>query len=88
MRTYDERRHNRYVKGMRRLREDRQQHGASRLCSCFDADASSGRGAVFDRFADTPQLCSSWCCGNQRKVSGPTRQERRAADIDDWDLAS
>lgn len=29
----------------------------------------------------TPQLCSCWMCGNQRKIDGPTVQETR------WELS-
>lgn len=86
MRSYDERRHNRKVKGLRRVREDRAQHGADTSCPCFADEVTRGRGAEFARFADTPKACSDpFCCGNTRKVYGPTRQERRAATEADWD---
>jgi len=73
------RRHQRYVHGMRRLRQDRAEHGADTTCDCFNQDATHGRGAVFDRFADHPQTCSGPCCGNRRRWEGPSRQELRAA---------
>lgn len=79
-RSYPERKHNRYVKGMRRIKEDRAQHGNDHRCPCF---AANGRGKVFSDFADNPQMCSS-CCGNLRKWEGDTRQERRAAKVEDW----
>lgn len=79
-RDWAERRWNRYVKGMRRIREDRAQHGNDHSCACFE---TSGRGAIFARFADHPQLCSS-CCGNRRKWEGPTRQERRT--VSDYEM--
>jgi hypothetical protein len=84
MRNYNERKHNRFVKGMRRLKEDRQEHTFDKSCPCFSKEAGNGRGAVFARFADYPQTCSSWCCGNQRKVQGPTRQEVRGPKVNDW----
>jgi hypothetical protein len=80
-RTRAERRYNRYIKGMRRIREDRAEHGSDLGCSCFDPD-----GKVFARFADHPKQCSSWCCGNPRRHYGAvTRQEQRAATTHDWD---
>lgn len=72
------RRYSRYVKGMRRIKEDRMEHGDSRVCSCFDPEVDRARGRTFSYFADNPQLCSRWCCGNQRRMYGPTRQEKRA----------
>ena len=84
MRNYNERKHYRHVKGMRRIKEDRAQHGNDRRCPCFSAQADKGKGPEFARFADTPTLCSGWCCGNQRKVSGDTMQERKAATVKDW----
>lgn len=87
MRNYDERRWNRYIKGIRRVREDRMEHGGSKFglaCPCFGDEVTHGRGAIFDRFADTPQVCST-CCGNRRQWEGPSRQERRAPTVKDWD---
>jgi hypothetical protein len=74
-----ERRAARYVKGLRRLRVDRAEHGEDHSCPCFDEDAGRGRGQIFARFADHPTACSGWCCGNPRRWYGErTRQERRA----------
>lgn len=81
MRNRGERQFTRQVKGMRRIREDRAQHGNDHSCPCFGKD-----GRTFSRFADTPTPCSSpTCCGNPRKVDGSTMQERRAATVKDWD---
>jgi len=84
-RSYNERRWSRHVKGMRRIRADRAEHGNTPpgwvQCDCFSDDATHGRGATFARFADTPQNCST-CCGNRRQWEGPTLQERRA--VNDW----
>lgn len=33
---------------------------------------------------DTPCDCSCMMCGNQRKIIGETRQEKRAPKITDW----
>ena len=86
MRSYEERRHNRKVKGLRRVREDRAQHNGDKSCPCFADEVLDGRGATFARFADHPAVCSNpFCCGNVRKACGPTRQERRAATVEDWD---
>lgn len=30
-----------------------------------------------EKQADNMQLCSGWCCGNQRRHRGPTWRERR-----------
>lgn len=89
-RSYSERRHNRHVKGMRRIKEDRAQHGNDHSCSCFD---TSGRGRDFARFADYPKVCSNpGCCGNPRRTKGNlsgigrlTRQEIRGPKVDDWE---
>ncbi len=73
-----ERQQARFTKGMRRIREDRAQHGSDHSCPCFTAD---GHGAAFARFADYPAICSGSCCGNQRRWYGTrTRQEIRS----DW----
>jgi hypothetical protein len=80
-RTRAERRYNRYVKAMRRIHEDRAQHGSDLHCSCFDPDAKE-----FARFADHPKNCSGWCCANPRRKYGEvTFQEQRAPTIHDWD---
>lgn len=85
-RTRTERRYQRYVKGIRRIREDRAQHGNDHGCLCFERDAQRGRGEVFAYFADTPTRCSSYCCGNPRKHFGiVTNQEKRAPQVKDWD---
>jgi hypothetical protein len=75
-RTRAERRYNRYVKGMRRIREDRAQHGSDLWCECFDPD-----GRVFSQFADNPQMIMNpW-----RHFKYPSLQERRAPTVHDWD---
>lgn len=79
------RRFDRYVKGARRLAEDRQEHGEPTSCGCFEPDALKGRGYTFSVFADRPKLCSGWCCGNPRRhhgnsKAGLTRQELRTRD--------
>lgn len=91
MRTRAERRWFRFVKGMRRLKEDRQQHtGTWRTdCPCWAEEAGIGRGRVFARFADTPKQCSCWMCGNPRRYYKAqmgeklTLQERRAFQPDE-----
>jgi hypothetical protein len=84
-RTYNERKHKRFVKGMKRIKEDRAQHGRDHSCPCFSQQASRGKGAEFARFADTPKVCSnSTCCGNPREVDGPTRQEIRGPRVEEW----
>lgn len=68
---------------MRRIREDRAEHGADHSCSCFD---TSGRGLTFSQFADNPKMCSGYCCGNPRKWFGElTRQEKKAPRAQDWE---
>lgn len=83
-RTRAERRHFRKVKGLRRLIEDRNQHYQNSTCPCLEDEARKGKGKVFSRFADYPQTCSSYCCGNPRRHGGSNRerltlQEQRAA---------
>lgn len=79
-RTKLERRRARYLKGMRRIHEDRAEHGTDRSCPCFTAN---GRGRVFARFADHPKVCSGPCCGNPRRHwREPTVHERRVAAAD------
>jgi hypothetical protein len=80
-RTRAERRYNRYVKAMRRIRGDRAEHGSDLRCSCFDPD-----GREFARFADHPKIHSGPCCGNPRRHFGAvTPQELRAPKVHDWD---
>lgn len=80
--NYADRRYARHVKGMRRLRQDRAEHGSDHSCPCFALEADQGRGSEFSRFADTPTLCSDpGCCGNPRHGwGGLTMQERKALD--------
>jgi len=81
VRTRAYRRFKRFVKGMRRIKEDRQQHGNDRSCLCFSVDAEHGRGKTFARFADTPNPCNCAACRNPRSGKGRERltlQERRA----------
>lgn len=75
-RSYEYRRHKRYVKGIRRIKQDRAEHGdawirpggeAVVVCECFEADAEHGRGRTFARFADTPKYCSCWMCDYNTK---------------------
>lgn len=89
MRTRAERRYSRYVKKMRRLRENWAQHAAQRFrdplrepCPCtYDAKTMA-------MFADTPRRCSCWLCGNLRRVYGNRRgalsvQELKALEMSD-----
>lgn len=86
MRSRNDRRWFRYVKGMRRLKIDRNQHtGDFGLeCPCFDDDAGKGRGRVFARFADYPKACGCYMCANPRrgayKSERITLDEKRAND--------
>lgn len=87
MRTRAARRYNRAVKGRRRIREDRAQHGADRHCPCFDPEADRARGKTFSRFADYPKASGCVCCGNPRRHYGNgavTIQELRAPRAEDW----
>ncbi len=71
MRTRAFRRHQTYRHMWRRLKEDRNQHYRWTDCPClFDKKAMA-------RFKEQPAYCSGDCCGNQRKVSGPSISERR-----------
>ena len=63
-RDYNYRRYKRYVKGIKRIREDRAQHGNDHSCDCFCPDTDKGRGQTFSRFADYPKSCSCWMCTN------------------------
>ena len=76
MRNRAERRYNRYVKGLRRLKKDRNQHGGDLDCPCFDDDASKGHGRVFAIFADYPKSCQHVGCKNYRH-NGWGKSERR-----------
>lgn len=40
---------------------------------------------IIGMYAKTPKQCWRRCCNNIRKWEGPTIQELKAADIDDWD---
>jgi hypothetical protein len=63
-RSYEYRRHKRYIKGIKRVRKDRAQHGNDHSCECFCPDIDKGKGAVFGRLADTPKDCQHWMCSN------------------------
>jgi hypothetical protein len=72
MRSRAFRRHQARRHQIRRLTEDRAQHGRNRLCGCF------GDAAVIGMFKDTPCRCSCWMCGNGRRTWGdPTFPELR-----------
>lgn len=71
MRTRAFRRHKAISKMWRRLKEDRNQHYNDLKCACYTNPKTMAR------FKEQPQLCSLDCCGNQRKVSGRSMQERR-----------
>lgn len=74
MRNKAYRRSKTFSKMMRRLKEDRNQHYNDLSCPChFDKKAMA-------KFKEQPARCSGDCCGNQRKVSGRSMQERR----NDW----
>ena len=81
--TRAERRWFRYVKGTRRLKADRNEHrtyGQKTLeetCDCFAEKTSKAFGRIFSRLADTPTVCSGYCCGNRRRTEGPPASERR-----------
>lgn len=66
-RNYDYRQAKRYAKGLKRIREDRAQHGADQHCPCFEAEVDKGKGKVFDRFATTPKDCNHWICSSRAK---------------------
>ena len=83
--TRAERRWFRYVKGMRRLKQDRMEHSPygqqtlEETCPCFGQPGTKEYGRTFSRFADTPAVCSGPCCGNPRKWYGmDTYCEQRA----------
>lgn len=81
-RTYAARRYNRYIKGARRIRADRAQHGNDRRCECFQA--GDGRGRIFARFADHPKHSSCLCCSNPRRLNGASLDELRAPTVSEW----
>lgn len=91
MRTRAERRWQRTVKGWRRLRVDRQEHGTDRTCACFGDPNPAVWGRTFARFADTPTCCSCYACGNPRwwfnlaTVAERQDRERVRADLRDLD---
>lgn len=94
--NYAIRRYNRHVKAMRRLREDRAEHGGYDpgpgpfhiVCDCFLMEDKATNGKTYSRFADYPAL-NRGIDGNPRRVeSGKwklTRQERRAPSVSEWD---
>lgn len=71
MRTRAYRRHKAHSKMWRRLKEDRNQHYNDLSCVCWSDKKAMAR------FKEQPAYCSGDCCGNQRKVSGPSIAERR-----------
>lgn len=87
--TRAERRWFRYVKGMRRLKADRQEHSSygtktlEETCACFGQEGTREFGKLFSRFADTPKVCSGYCCGNRRRLEGDSIGELRAKYDDD-----
>ena len=70
------RRHYRFYKGLRRLKEDRNQHGRDLSCLCFSEEAGHGRGKLFARFADYPKICSCAGCCNPRHSAFGSRKDR------------
>lgn len=84
MHTRAERRRQRYVKGMRRVKDNRQwreTYGRQTLEEagiCFAQDTSKKFRKAFSRLADTPQICSCMMCGNKRRWAGPAHSELRA----------
>jgi len=93
--NYAIRRYNRYVKAMRRLREDRAEHGGYDLgpydrfvCDCFLMEDKQTNGKTFSRFADYPAWHSGY--SNPRRYENGekwklTRQERRAPTPAEWE---
>lgn len=71
MRSRAFRRHQASRHMRRRLKEDRNQHYSDLSCPCWTDPRAMAR------FREQPQVCSSICCGNQRRFEGPTLQERR-----------
>ena len=65
------RRHKALSKMWRRLKEDRNQHYDDLDCPCWTDPKRMAQ------FKEQPKLCSCWMCGNQRRIYGPTIQERR-----------
>lgn len=68
-RSWDYRKHKRFVKGTRRIKQDRMEHGNDRSCDCFCPDIDKGRGATFARFADTPKYCNHWMCSSEAEAA-------------------
>jgi len=65
-RDYNFRKAARFKKGIKRLKEDRAEHGSDTSCQCFCSDAGRGKGKIFARFADYPKHCGCFMC-NQKK---------------------
>lgn len=88
--TRAERRWFREVKGMRRLKADRNehhtygQHTLEETCACFAPKNSKEFGRLFSRFADTPKLCSRYCCGNRRPHEGAPHNEQKHKTAAEW----
>lgn len=65
--------HKRNAKANRRIKLDRNQHWPSGtlkledVCACFGSDDKALWGKTFSKFADYPQACSCWLCGNVRR---------------------
>lgn len=83
-RSWDYRQYKRYVKGIKRIKIDRAEHGEDTGCPCFCEDATHGRGKEFSRFADTPVSCSnSFCCGFDTK--GWYKDHPNKVPLEDYD---
>jgi hypothetical protein len=76
MRTRSFRRHQAFRHGMRRLKEDRNQHYDDLSCACWTDPF------IIARFREQPQMCSCWMCGHQRLWHGPRIQELRHMELD------
>lgn len=76
VRDYAWRRWTRYVKMMRRLRLDWNQHYEDLDCACRTDPR------IRARFADYPKACSCWMCRNRRPNEGATIQEQRALPVE------
>lgn len=88
-RDWNYRRYKRYIKGIRRIKEDRAQHGTTTLnrkwtCDCFCDEADHGKGATFSRFADYPANCAGLCCSQKarRKAWGDDHRYASGTDMD------
>jgi len=73
-RTQAYRRHQTYTHMWRRLSQDRNEHYDDLSCPCWT------NAKAMARFKEQPQVCSCWCCGNQRKIEKLTLGERRNID--------